>query len=141
MIKVVIDTNVFLVSISSRSRLHWILKNLFEKKYVLCVSTEILAEYAEIIESHMGIETSDSILGVIENLSNIEKVETYYRFNLLDDEDDNEFVDCAIASNANCIVSHDKDFEPLRNINFPKVNVIDSSKFFDLLRDNTFIKS
>ncbi len=55
--KVVLDTNVLLVSISERSRLHWIFRKLIEKEYILCVTTDILAEYAEIIEQHMGAET------------------------------------------------------------------------------------
>lgn len=98
--KVVLDTNVLLVSISDKSRLHWIFKSLLEKKYKLCVTTEILSEYAEIIEEHMGKEVSTSIMGVIENLSNVEWVNTYYRFYLLQDQDDDKFVDCAIAVGA-----------------------------------------
>ena len=47
--KVVLDTNVLLVSISERSRLHWVFSSLLEGKYVLCVTTDILSEYAEII--------------------------------------------------------------------------------------------
>lgn len=45
------------------------------------------------------------------------------------DEDDNKFVDCAIASNASYIVSHDKDFRLLASIDFPKVIVIDTDSF------------
>lgn len=40
--RVVIDTNVLLVSISERSRLHWIFESLVEKAFELCVSTDIL---------------------------------------------------------------------------------------------------
>jgi len=127
-VKVVLDTNVLLVSISSRSRLHWVFQKLINKKYTLCVTTEILAEYAEIIDQHMGAATSDSVLGVLENLPNIEFVTTYYKFQLLKDEDDDKFVDCAIASNANFIVSHDKDFRVLKRIEFPKVRVIDTEE-------------
>ncbi len=127
--KVVLDTNVLLVSISSRSKLHWVYKKLIEKEYTLCVTTDILAEYAEILEQHMGIETSESVLGTLENLSNVELITTYFRFKLLKDEDDDKFVDCAIASNASYIVSHDKDFNILKKIDFPKVKVIDTLTF------------
>ena len=119
--KVVLDTNVLLVSISSRSKLHWVYKKLIEKEYTLCVTTDILAEYAEILEQHMGIETSESVLGTLENLSNVELITTYFRFKLLKD--------CAIASNASYIVSHDKDFNILKKIDFPKVKVIDTLTF------------
>lgn len=93
-----------------------------------------LAEYAEIIEQHMGMDTSESILGVIENLSNVEFITTYYRFRLLKDEDDDKFVDCAIAANANYIVSHDKDFRVLKRIDFPKVIVINTDVFKEELK-------
>ncbi|MFK7946124.1 MAG: putative toxin-antitoxin system toxin component, PIN family [Saprospiraceae bacterium] len=127
--KVVIDTNVLLVSISKRSKVHWVFKSLLEKKYILCVTTDILDEYAEIIEQHMGSEVSETVLQTLENLTNIEFVTRYYRFRLLKDEDDNKFVDCAIASNAEYIVSHDKDFNILKHIEFPVVKVIDTDEF------------
>jgi len=97
-----------LVSISERSKLHWVFQKLLEKQYELCVSTDILSEYAEIIEQHMGKETSESTMGVIENLNNITLITKYYQFQLLKDEDDDKFVDCAIAANADFIVSHDQ---------------------------------
>ena len=127
--KIVLDTNVFLVSISSKSRLHWIYKNLVKGNFILCLTTDILMEYAEIIENHMGKIASESALGVLQNLPNVEFITTYYKFNLLKDEDDNKFVDCAIASNATFIVSHDKDFNILSQIDFPKVIVIDTVEF------------
>ena len=127
--KIVLDTNVLLVSISSKSKLHWIFKSLLEGKFTLCVTTDILAEYAEIIELHMGILASENALGVLENLPNVEFITNYYKFNLLKDEDDNKFVDCCISANADFIVTHDSDFNLLKNIDFPKVVVIDTMTF------------
>jgi len=131
--KVVLDTNILLVSISSKSKLHWIFKSLLEEKYTLCVTTDILTEYAEIIEKEMGHTASQNALGVLENLPNVEFITTYFKFGLLKDEDDNKFVDCAIACNASFIVSHDKDFKPLQNIAFPQVLVIDTDRFKEVL--------
>ncbi len=131
--KVVLDTNVLLVSISSKSKLHWIFKSLLDGEYILCLTTDILAEYAEIIEQQMGSLASENALGVIENLPNVEYITTYYKFGLSKDEDDNKFVDCAIASNASFIVSHDKDFNILKKIDFPKVLVIDTERFRQIM--------
>jgi len=128
-VKVVLDTNVLLVSISTRSRLHWIFEELVKERFSICVTTDILSEYAEIVEQHMGHIASESILGVIENLPNVELITTYYKFGLLADEDDNKFVDCAIASNADFIISHDRDFDVLQRIDFPKVTVLDTGQF------------
>jgi putative PIN family toxin of toxin-antitoxin system len=126
---VVLDTNVLLVSISEKSKLHWVFEALLFQNYTLCITTDILTEYAEIIERHMGSEVSESIMGVLENLPNITLITAYYKFQLLNDEDDNKFVDCAIAANADFIVSHDSDFKILKNIAFPKVKVIDTDAF------------
>lgn len=132
--KVVLDTNVLLVSISEKSKLHWIFKSLVDKRYELCVTTDILNEYVEIIEQKMGRDVGESVLGMIENLSNTTFITNYYRFQLLNDEDDDKFVDCAIAANADFIVSHDKDFNVLKSINFPSVKVIDTGVFWEILK-------
>lgn len=137
--KIVLDTNVLLVSISKKSKLHWIFQNLLEEKYILCVTTDILAEYAEIIEQRMGKLASESALAVLENLNNIEFITTYYRFNLLRDTDDNKFVDCAIASNADYIISHDKDFNILKQILFPKVNLANTIEFKEILDNQNIL--
>ena len=47
--------------------------------------------------------------------------------------DDNKFVDCAIAANAQYIVSEDSHFKHLKNIPFPAVNVIRLREFMNLL--------
>ncbi len=127
--KVVLDTNVLLVSISSKSKLHWIFKNLLEGKYILCVTTDILAEYAEIIEQQMGFIASENALLILENLPNVSFITNYYKFNLLTDADDNKFVDCCISANADFIVTHDKDFDILKTIDFPKVFIKNTRSF------------
>ncbi|MBC8180569.1 PIN domain-containing protein [candidate division KSB1 bacterium] len=50
------------------------------------------------------------------------------------DEDDNKFVDCAISSNADFIVTNDRHFNILKNIEFPKVNVINVDDFLNKLK-------
>lgn len=47
--RVVVDTNVLWVSISRRSQSNWIFKAILEGTLTLCVTTDILEEYAEII--------------------------------------------------------------------------------------------
>jgi putative PIN family toxin of toxin-antitoxin system len=135
MLRIVLDTNMLLVSISDRSRLHWVFKKLLEKEYTLCLTTDILAEYAEIIEEHMGAEASEATMGVLENLPNIVLTNNYFRFHLLQDQDDNKFVDCAIAANADFIVSHDKDFNILKKIEFPTVKVVAPESFRTILSE------
>jgi predicted nucleic acid-binding protein len=43
--------------------------------------------------------------------------------------DDNKFVDCAISSNADYLLTNDKDFNILKTIAFLKVNVVNIDEF------------
>jgi len=128
--RVVLDTNILLVSMSDRSPYHWVYLGLIQGEYELCITTDILFEYAEIIERHMGQEASESLQGTLENLPNVILIISYFRFDLITkDRDDNKFVDCAVAANAHYIVSEDKDFRVLGKIPFPKVEILNLEAF------------
>lgn len=61
-------------------------------------------------------------------------MDPHFHFQLITrDEDDNKFVDCAIAANASYIVTEDKHFNVLSTIDFPKVDVINLDTFLALL--------
>lgn len=135
--RIVLDTNILLVSVSQKSKHHIVFKSLLDSKYVLCVTTDILNEYAEIIKNHMGSQASEAVLDTLLALPNIELVNTYFRFQILSDEDDDKFVDCAIAANAKYLVSEDRDFRILREINFPKIDVLRLDAFKQKLLSKT----
>lgn len=125
--RIVLDTNILLVSISSNSVFRWIFDSLLDEDITLCVTTDILIEYEEILSRHMGKELATTVLQIIENAPNVEFITRYYSWNLITaDTDDNKFVDCAVAANAKYLVSHDKHFNVLKDISFPKVVVIDA---------------
>jgi uncharacterized protein len=128
--KIVLDTNILLVILSRKAIHRSIFDSFLDEEYILCVSTEILAEYTEIIGRQMGIEYVSYFMEIIDRAENILFVTTYYRWNLIHaDPDDNKFVDCAIACNAKYIVSEDKHYNVLKNIAFPKVEVIGVEQF------------
>lgn len=120
--KVVIDTNVLLVSISPRSDDNWLWQAILLGEIDLYVTTDILAEYAEIIEQQMGKAVADAALDLLSDLENVHNVTKYYSWQLVEiDPDDNKFVDCAIAAGAEYLVSEDKH---LRVINqYPYFNI------------------
>ena len=67
-------------------------------------------------------------------LSNVQKQEVFYKWNLIEiDKDDNKFIDCAIAGNADYLVSNDKHFNFLKIIDFPKLNLLTIEEFKELL--------
>jgi len=129
-VKIVLDTNILWVSISRQSKSHWVFEQLIKGTFTLCVTTDILTEYEEIINRRLGFETSKVIMELIVNLYNVENITTYYRWGLIaHDYDDNKFVDCAIAGNAHYLATNDRHFNILKTIGFPKVNVVDLKEF------------
>ena len=123
--RIVLDTNVLLVSFSRKSKYRWIFDNFLDEKITLCVTTDILIEYEEIIGRYMGKKLASFVLQIIENAPNVEFITKYFKWNLIAaDPDDNKFVDCAIAANADYFVSHDRHFNILARIDFPKIPVI-----------------
>lgn len=49
--------------------------------------------------------------------------------------DDNKFVDCAFAANAHYLVTNDRDYNILKNTNFPKINLLKIEGFMALLKE------
>ena len=132
--KVVLDTNVLLVSISTKSRYRIIFDSLINNNIILIISNEILCEYTEIIGRKTNTLIANNISEMLLSLQNVHKQEVYYRWNLIsEDKDDNKFVDCAIAGDVDFLVSNDKHFNCLKNIDFPKLNLLSIDEFIDLL--------
>ena len=121
---IVLDTNCLLQSLSRRGKYYDVWEAFILGKYTLCVTTEILAEYEEIIASHMSPQAAKLAIEMILRVNNVRRIDAHYRFGLITvDKDDNKFVDCAIVGNAEFIVSDDKHFNVLKDIPFPHVKV------------------
>ena len=67
MSRLVVDTNSLLQCISRRSRYHDFWLSLLDGRNKLCVSTEILEEYAEKLQQFTSNEFTEAALGVITN--------------------------------------------------------------------------
>ena len=129
-LKIILDTNVLLVSISSKSPYHWIFEKLIEGGFDLGITSEILLEYEEIIASKYSFAVAKDVIRTLLVLPNVYPVTVYYKWNLIvADSDDNKFVDCAVSFNANGLVTQDKHFNSLRTIDFPRVNVLSVAEF------------
>lgn len=73
----------------------------------------------------MSHEFATLAIGVIVNNPYILFVTPYFHFDLIKtDPDDNKFVDCAIAGNARFIVTEDRHYDILKEIDFPKVDLV-----------------
>ncbi len=130
----VIDTNVLLVSISERSRFHWLYKVILEKKIIIAFTNDILIEYEEQISSHWNLNVATNVIRSIIELSTGKLTVAYFSLNLIkNDADDNKFVDCAFAANADYIVTNDRDFDILKTISFPSIKVVSMQQFKEIL--------
>lgn len=132
---IVLDTNVLLTCFSSRSKIHLIWQSLRQGKFNLCVTTEILAEYEEVIAEHTNAELAAAVLDAILHLPNLRLITRYFKWNLIAaDPDDDKFVDCAIAAGADYLVTEDKHFKILEKIPFPTVGLLGEKAFLEMLR-------
>ena len=88
--KVVLDTNVILRAISSKSEYAVLLDELYFQTYSLVVSTEILFEYEEKITEFFGKSIAKDFLDFLIVLPNVEKVDAFFKLNIIQkDPDDN----------------------------------------------------
>ena len=127
---IVLDTNCLLQSLPSKSPFHNVWTCILDGSVSLCVNTEILNEYEEIISQKTTKEIAYNVVEAIAKLSTTKFQTAYYHFNLINsDPDDNKFVDCAIASNAELIVTNDAHFDILKTIEFPKLGISTLQKF------------
>jgi putative PIN family toxin of toxin-antitoxin system len=100
----------------------------------LCVNTEILNEYEEILSGKTTKEIAHNVIEAIARLSTTYFQDSYYHFGLItEDPDDNKFVDCAIAADAELIVTNDKHFDVLRTVSWPKLTIIKLNEFVALI--------
>lgn len=128
--RIVLDTNCLLMSLPRISPYNIIWNSFLHNKYILCVSSDIIEEYQEIIAQKTSASIANNVVSTILNAPNTEYVTPYYRFNLITkDYDDNKFVDCCISSNASYIVTNDHHFDVLKDIGFPRVSVITAADF------------
>lgn len=138
MAKIVIDTNIWVSILTSRSEFHHILLDLRKKRFDLAVSTEILFEYEEIINIKYGNETAETFLNVLSLLPNVHFIHPTFHWGIMvRDPEDNKFVDTAIAAGADYIVTEDKHFKDTKKTDFPTVKVIKLKQFSELLKSNS----
>ena len=132
--KIVLDTNCLISSLSRRGQYYPVWQGLQTGQYVLCVSTDILEEYAEKIAEKMSIQVATNVIHLLLESEFVELINPYFSLHLIeDDHDDDKFVDCAFAANATFIVSDDKHFEALKKIQFPKILVLKLKEFLGIL--------
>ena len=132
--RIIVDTNCLLASIPPKSDYYWLYELFKAEKFEWVISNEILAEYEEQLAKIYSQQTATLVLNILSIAPNTLFSEPYYNWQLLEnDRDDNKFVDLAIAIDADYLVTNDKHFNILKDIDFPKVNVASLSQFKEIM--------
>ncbi len=133
--KVVLDTNIWVSSLARNSDFNWVFQAFLDQAFTLIISHEILLEYEEILRIKYSKTSVELFLRLMDEAENVETVETYFFWNLLNDPDDNKFVDAAIAAGADFLVTEDRDFRGLKEVEFPEVKVLRLKDFEEYLKN------
>ena len=114
----VLDTNVVLCALNQRHPFAVILHAWHANRFVWAISTDILLEYQEVVVRQSG-PARWQILGRFLDLAavhgrNTRLVSPAFFFHTISaDQDDDKFADCAIAAQADYIITSDKHFNSL----------------------------
>jgi len=131
--KVVIDTNVLVAALSQKSQYHWLIRQILEEKFDVHITDEIVWEYEEVLIQKYSYTVANNFIAALKELPNVYFTHIYFRWKLLPDADDNKFADCAIAANANYLVTHDRHFNILKRTAFPKINIVKLEELKEIL--------
>lgn len=129
--KIVLDTNVLVNSFLKRSKNYWIWKALEAQQLTLCVTTDILLEYEEIItRRYDDALLATFVLDALQIMPNVVYIRKDIFFRLIpQDQDDEKFADCAIAVSADYLVTNDRHFRPLKKLPFPILKIVNEDEF------------
>ena len=135
--RIVLDTNCLLQALPTRSPYHKIWEEVLAGRICLCVNTEILNEYEEILTEKTTFEIAHNVVESIARLHTTVFQEVYIHFGLIEaDPDDNKFVDCAVAADAEYIVTNDSHFSILKHTVWPRLTVIAIKEFVKQMDNN-----
>ncbi len=130
--RLVIDTNVFVSALSSKSIYHLLIQKLLNEEFQLFVTDEIMFEYEEILKLKYSYEVANTFIAALKELPNVSYIEVYFKWNLLSDVDDNKFLDCYLAANAQLLITNDKGFEQLKKVDFPIINIMKLEDYLNM---------
>ena len=128
--RIVLDTNCLLQIMGARSKYHFLFGKFLANEFILCVSTEILFEYEEILRQKASPTAADLFMKVIARSRNVERRDPYFHLLLVkQDFDDNKFVDYAFVCQADFIVTDDGHFQDVIDSQFPLFRVMGLDEF------------
>ena len=133
--RIVLDTNSLLQILGAKSRYHFLFGKFLANEYTLCVSTEILFEYEEILRRKASPKAAELFLKVIARSRNVLRKDPFFHLDLvMQDTDDNKFVDCAFVCQADFIVTDDGHFQDAADSPFPRFRIMGLDEFAERMK-------
>ncbi len=132
---IVLDTNCLLQILGAKSKYHFLFGKFLANDFTLCVSTEILFEYEEILRKKASPVAADMFMKVIARSRNVLRKDPYFYLDLVrQDVDDNKFVDCAFVCQADFIVTDDGHFQDVADSPFPRFRILGLDEFAERMK-------
>lgn len=133
MLKVVVDTNVFISSFFDGIPREII--NYWKKgEITLCLSQEIIEEYIEVL-NRLGLKEQTEIYSLTklfaEGYHSVFTAKTPTIGIVEDDPDDNKFIECAVALDSKIIISGDKHLRNLKK--YIDIDILSPRAFIEIL--------
>jgi putative PIN family toxin of toxin-antitoxin system len=133
--RIVLDTNVLLQALPAKSIYRPIFDAIRFRQIELAVSTAILLEYAEILSRRTSPVVAQNVLALLLGPVVARQQSIYFMFRLIPtDPDDNKFVDCAIACQADYLVTNDAHFRVLEQVKFPIIKLLTAQELLAVLK-------
>lgn len=132
MIKVVLDTNIFVSSIFWRGNPYKIVEKALDKKIKVYISIEIIKELEKILKRDFEVpeEYIERQINLILEYSEI--VEINIKTDVVkEDTEDNKIIECAVSTNADYIITGDNHLLKLKE--YKGIKILSPAKFLNLL--------
>jgi putative PIN family toxin of toxin-antitoxin system len=143
--RVLLDTNVFISSFVFKKALARIAKAWEKNRFIWILSPEIQQEYLSVISRPKFRQTQEEIVLIFDLLSAaieigvIKRVIPKGKLQVIhDDPKDNIFLECAVAGNADYIITGDQHLLRLRA--YRKIKIISPRAFVDLISKRELAK-
>lgn len=123
---IVLDTNCLIQILPRPTEHRWLYDAILQGQITLSLSHEIILEYEETIDEFFGSKAlGGNVARTLLELPKTKRAEIYYNWQIIEkDPDDNKYVDCAVASNADYIITNDRHFKVLKKVPFPKITCL-----------------
>jgi uncharacterized protein len=132
--KIVLDTNCLLQILPLKSPYRIVWDKIRSGEIALIVSNEVINEYHEILEQQLNPEIALNVVKAILYNPHTILTQVYFSWRIVvNNPDDDKFVDVAFAANTHYLVSNGKHFEVVKQVAFPKIKIVSLAEFVEII--------